>query len=342
MRSGRTTGGGGVTRDEIFAALGIRPEEYRDLHVLRNFSSFVAVSDGRVIAMTDPWMRHCPLFEMFQGRTDGVSVEELRDRIRAAVEDKIARFGMFAARRQLIRDDVAVPYGASEMMMVALRRGGLDAAVTVCDGAGTVVAANPDLVQGIGARMNGLFYTTPLPEVIEGIGRHGGTVAFPESAAVDQLAGLRLAVSQGHRRIAVTVNGFLDEPLDRYAAVAQELGVMAVLIVVCTTGVTEERAAEIAACADLVWSCGSGPVRERAGARAILQIAQTIPVFVMTRAGLEFASCYATPPEALHDLDPDRQYIIASRIPGAPVHMVPGDAFLSEARLPVRSANEPR
>jgi putative methanogenesis marker protein 8 len=168
-----------VTRNEIFAALDIRPGEYRDLHVVRNFSSFVAVSDGRVIALTDPWMRHCPLFEVLQGRTDTVGVAELRDRIRAAVEDKIASFGMFTARRQLLRDDVAVPYGASEMMMHALRRGGLDAAITVCDGAGTVVSTNPELVQGIGARMNGLFYTTSIPEVIEGIVHRGGTVAFP-------------------------------------------------------------------------------------------------------------------------------------------------------------------
>ena len=330
-----------MRQNEIIAALGIRPAEYGDLHVLRSFSSFVAVSEGRVIALTDPWMRHCPLFEMLQGRADTAGVDELRARIREAVEDKIARFGMFTARRQLIRSDVAVPYGASEMMMYALRRGGLDAAVTVCDGAGTVVTANPDLVQGIGARMNGLFYTTPVPEVIEGIMRRGGTVASPQTAAVDQLAGLRLAASLGLRRIAVTVNGFLDEPLDCYGAAAQELGVTVVLIVVCTTGVTDERAAEIAACADLVWSCGSGPVRERAGVEAILQIALTIPVFVMTRTGLEFAACYATPPEAVRDLDQDRQHVIATRIQGTPVHMVPGDAFLSAARLPVRSANEP-
>jgi hypothetical protein len=105
--------------------------------------------------------------------------------------------------------------------------------------------------------------------------------------------------------------------------------------------VSDERAGEIAACADLVWSCGSVPVRERAGARAILQIAQSIPVFVMTRTGLQFASCYATPAEAVRDLDPGRQHLIATRIEGTPVHMVPGDAFLSTARLPVRSANEP-
>jgi hypothetical protein len=66
--------------------------------------------------------------------------------------------------------------------------------------------------------MNGLFYTTPVPDVIEGIIRLGGTVASPQTAAVDQLAGLRLAASLGLRRIAVTVNGFLDEPLGCYGA----------------------------------------------------------------------------------------------------------------------------
>jgi hypothetical protein len=205
-----------------------------------------------------------------------------------------------------------------------------------------VVTANPDLVQGIGARMNGLFYTSPVPEVIAAIARLGGTVAFPATAAVDQLAGLRLAASRGHKRIAVTVNGFLDQPLDRYAAVARELGVTAILIVVCTTGVNAGRAAAIAACADLVWSCGSGPVREQAGGRAILQITLAIPVFVMTRAGLDFAAYYATPPAAVRGLDPAGQYLIAGNIRGTPLHMAAGDVFLAPARLPVRSAKEPR
>ncbi|MFH1706925.1 MAG: hypothetical protein ABIF71_03290 [Planctomycetota bacterium] len=59
-----------MTQDEIFAALDIRPAEHRDLHVLRNFSAFVAVSEGRVIAMTDPWLRHCPLFDMLYERRE--------------------------------------------------------------------------------------------------------------------------------------------------------------------------------------------------------------------------------------------------------------------------------
>jgi len=62
------------------------------------------------------------------------------------------------------------------MMMYALKKGGIDAAVTVCDGAGTVISDSPSLIQGIGARMNGLFYTTPIPEVIQRIKGQKGFV----------------------------------------------------------------------------------------------------------------------------------------------------------------------
>jgi hypothetical protein len=93
------TRGSTVKQNEIFAALDILPGEYSDLHVLCKSSSFVVVSEGRVITLTDRWMRHCPLFEMLQGRANTAGVDELRDRIRQAVEDKIARFGMFTARR---------------------------------------------------------------------------------------------------------------------------------------------------------------------------------------------------------------------------------------------------
>jgi len=50
--------------------------------------------------------------------------------------------------------------------MYAMRKNVIDSAVLVCDGAGTVIVNRPEIVQGIGARMNGLFYTTPIKNMI--------------------------------------------------------------------------------------------------------------------------------------------------------------------------------
>ena len=73
---------------------------------------------------------------------------------------KIAEFGFFTSRRGIIRKDIAVPFGASEILMYCMKKEIIDAAVIVCDGAGTVIVNKPEIVQGIGARMNGLFFTS--------------------------------------------------------------------------------------------------------------------------------------------------------------------------------------
>jgi hypothetical protein len=72
-----------------------------------------------------------------------------------------------------VRERIEVPYGASEMLMYALRKGVIEAAVVACDGAGTVVVDRPEVVQGIGAGMNGLFFTTPIREVVERLASEG-------------------------------------------------------------------------------------------------------------------------------------------------------------------------
>lgn len=69
-----------------------------------------------------------------------------------------------------------VGFGASETFMTALKKGMLDVCVTACDGAGTVIAGNPKLVQGIGAKISGLIETSPIPKLIERIEQAGGIV----------------------------------------------------------------------------------------------------------------------------------------------------------------------
>ena len=330
-----------MTPDQILKKLNINKEDHGDLHITRNFSSFVAVSQGKVVAMTEPWMTHCPLFSMLYEKDKPEDKQELKQTIQKAVEEKIEKFGSFTPLRQLIRDDIAVPFGASEMMMYALKKNVIDAAVCVCDGAGTVISSSPSLVQGIGARMNGLFYTTPIPEVISEIEKNQGTVVFPDTADIDQIKGIEQAASRGFKKIAVTVNGFTEEDISRIPEIEKEYSITAVCIIVCTTGVTEPRAHMIAQYADLIWSCGPGKIRDIVGPESIIQITLAIPVFVRTDNGIDFVSAYCSEPDIITGLSSDKQYLIAGNVRGIPLTMGTYSTQLIEKELPVRSSKEP-
>jgi len=314
---------------------------YDDLHICRMLHAFVAVSHGRVVQVTEPLLEHCPLVRLLY-RPDETGRTDLRDRIAAMTQEKIDTFGHFTARREILREDIAVPYGASEMMMFALRQGILDAAVVVCDGAGTVVTARPEVVQGIGARMNGLFYTSPIPAVIARLEQAGAAVVSPDSAAIDQLAGVRRAAKLGHRRIAVTVNGYRGQGLTAIRDAERRLGLTVTVVVVCTTGASRSRITEIRDEADMAWSCASAGVRELVGARSRVQVSTAIPVFAVTARGVCFLAGYSSTPEVFDGLDPAKQYLIAGNVKGTRVRMGNWEARLAEARLPVRSRNEPR
>ena len=148
---------------------------------------------------------------------------------------------MFTARRRLSDVDTYVAFGASEIMMSGLRKGFLETTVTACDGAGTVIASSPDLVQGIGGRMSGLIETEPIEEVIEGIQKLGGTVFDPSTAAIDPAGGVRKAAELGYKKIAVTTAD--SKTAKKLRELESELGLDLVIIAVHVTGVSKEEAA---------------------------------------------------------------------------------------------------
>ena len=312
-----------------------------DVHIVRFYTSFVTVSNGKVVDVTAPCMTFCPLANvLYRNKGLSGSEQEITEAIKRGVTEKIRRFGHFTGRRKLFDSAIAVPYGASEMMMYALRKDAIDAAVVVCEGAGTVVAGDPAAVQGIGARMNGLFYTSPIREIVEKLTESGTDVLFAD-AAIDQAAGVRRAAEAGYRKIAVTVNCFSQESLKAVRDVEKSCGVSVVILAICTTGITEKRIREIECYADLVWSCGSGALREIIGKTAILQLSRKIPVFVLTPKGLDFISSYCRDPELIKGLSADRQYFIAGNQGAVKTGMGNFDVFLTESALPVRDSREP-
>jgi putative methanogenesis marker protein 8 len=301
-----------------------------DLHITRALGAIVVVSDGKVIDVdTSGALRSCPMQRWF-GSAEPASY----------VQQKIDEFGHFRCCRQAQRDDIAVPYGTSEMFMTALKRGLIDCAVTVSDGAGSVVSDNPSVVQGIGARMNGVFYTTPIGEVLNRYRDLGCTVF--DDGRIDQLRAVRAAASAGHRRIAVTVNAFYGESYRAVRRLEKDLGLDIFVAAVCSTGVSRERARELTEHSDIGWSCASRHVRDL-GRAAILQLTCGIPVFVYSRKGVELIAAYSDESGAmlLKNLGPGEQHILASDVPGQRVAMGNGILYLAPASLPVIKHGQP-
>ncbi|MEM4246249.1 MAG: DUF2099 family protein [Candidatus Bathyarchaeia archaeon] len=320
----------------------------RDLHITRMCSALVAVSEGRVVKVSDPEMRYCPLAETLYTISGSAPIDSLKRKIIEAVERKIAEFGLFTDARQLYRESVAIPFGASEMIMYDLMKGGADAAITVCDGAGTVIAENPYLVQGIGARMNGIFYTSPIEHVIKRIREMGGLVPFTENARIDQAEGLRAAAGR-YKRVDVTVNGFSIDSLGEIRDAESESGLSATVLAVCNTGISGDRVKEIARHADLVWACGSRMVREVAGAEALLQAATKIPVFCLTKRGMGLVANYSTGGLLRYFSEHRGPFLISGQCPRVEgvrnvqrIGMGNFKTYVGEVeRLPVRSSHEP-
>ena len=141
----------------------------KDRHVFETLGKArVVVEDGKVVEVGSPLVKYCRLWDKKRG------IRELNERIiKENIEFRIRDFGM-CTRDRVLEMDAFVGFGASETFMTALRSVLLDSTVTVCEGAGTVIAANPALVQGIGARLSGVIETTPVEGIIKRINDRGG------------------------------------------------------------------------------------------------------------------------------------------------------------------------
>ncbi len=310
----------------------------RDIHILRYFSSFISISDGKVINVTTPILSHCPLASyLYKGfkTVDGADKEAVIREIRIAIESKIRDFGFFTSRRVLTADTTSIPYGASEMLMFALNKKTVEAAVVVCDGAGTIITDRGEIVQGVGARMNSLLLTSPIKETIERLRQSDCKVVF-DNALIDQVKGVEKAIEAGYRRIAVTLSGHDADKLGEIRRL-ESSGTVITILVVCTTGVTGKKIEEIGKYADLVWSCASMDVREKTGALALLQISKQIPVFVLTQRGIDFVAAYAQNGEPLRVLVKGRQYLISNKRSECKVKLGNAEVYLREEKLPVLS-----
>ncbi len=252
------------------------------MHELLCRGARVRVDSCSVEVLTDPAVVSCP-YVRAAFKIDRID----RDAVKRIVEFKIREYGHFCPHRSL-KSDRVVPFGSSEMISSVMGRL-LDCAVVVCDGAGSVIAWNPELVQGIGAAMTGLLRTTPIPEVIERIRKMGGEVL--EEPRIDQVAAVRRAAEMGFGRIAVTVIGPHANVIGKLRDLEREKGIKLAIFSTCNTLVPEEYL-EYLEMADVVCASASRIVIERVGPKALMQLGIHIPVFVLTEWGKEIALEY--------------------------------------------------
>ena len=237
----------------------------------------VKVKDENVVEVGEPKIKYCPLFDKVRGIKDVTS-----EAAAGNMEFRIEKHGMFSPRRKL-EMGTFVGFGASESMMTGISRGIIDGAVTVCDGAGTVITANPQLIQGMGGYISGLTETDPIPEVIEGIKTRNGHVLSQQDARINQLEGAKWASSNGYSKFAVTVAD--ANTAEKLRELEKEAGVRIMIIGVHLTGISPEDTGRLLAAADIVTGCASKHIREQV--KPLVQVGTAVPLFGLTKWGKE-------------------------------------------------------
>jgi putative methanogenesis marker protein 8 len=245
----------------------------------------VRISEKGVEVLTAPMVEYCPLHEALYG-TKKIDVES----VRKSVEMKIAGYG-FCCGNRLFDAVPVVAYGASEMMRVWLEKGLIDCAVVVCEGAGTVITTNGELVQSIGARLTGIIKTSPIREIIERVEADGGIILDKASARIDQVEGVKRAFDLGFKRAAVSVAGFQAKAISEIRAFEANARADVLVFSVCNTCVGNADVEHIAK-ADIACASASNILRTKIGNGALLQLGMTIPVYALTEKGKRLVLAY--------------------------------------------------
>ena len=247
-----------------------------DEHILEALGRCrVVIRDGAVVEVGEAHIASCPLTKKMAYPLSTLDKES----VKANIENRIRIWGMCTPRREVTDTRPFVGFGASEILSFGLSASLLDAVVLASDGAGTLIATNPVLVQGIGGRMSGLVKTVPYPEVIHRIEENKGIVIDKTHATLNQAAGVQQAYEMGFTRVAVTV------ALPAEAKKIREHYPDVLIFGVHVTGISRDEAEMLASSSDLVTSCASGSIREVAGKKALLQAGVAVPIFAMTRKG---------------------------------------------------------
>lgn len=251
-----------------------------DEHVMEALGkSKVIIRDGIVVKVEDPQIDFCPLFYKYRG------IEKLTPQvIQENMEFRIKDFGMCTNQRKLKMDDF-LSFGISETLGTLLDENIIECAVIVCEGCGTVVVEDPELVQGIGGRISGIISTSPIKEIINALGKN--KVLKPETAEINQVEGVIKAINGGYKKIGVTVASAGDA-LEIRELESQHEDVKIYIFTVHTSGISREDAELLFEHADVITACASFHIRNIAEERDTFSVGASIPIYATSKDGEEF------------------------------------------------------
>ncbi len=251
-----------------------------DEHVIDGLGkSIITVRDGKVVEVSEPKVKYCPLFDHHRGIKE-LTTEKIKENIQFRIDD----FGMCTPQRQLRMKDF-LTFGISEIISTLIEEKIIDCVIMVCEGCGTVIITESELAQGVGGRVSGLVKTTPIPEIIEEIGKNN--IVNPETAEIDQIAGIKKAIEMGYKNIAVTIAIATDaQAIKKLKEEYPEVNIYT--FVVHTSQLSKEDARILFDNCDVATGCASKYMREIGDKESLKTVGQSIPIYSNTENGKKF------------------------------------------------------
>lgn len=247
-----------------------------DEHVIEALGKTrITIKDGKITDIQEPLIEYCPIFGKYHNM-EKITKEEIRKNIEYRIDD----FGMCTNKRVLKMDDM-LSVGISEILRSNLEMGNIDCVVGACEGVGTVLLTDPDIVQGVGGRVSGLVNTTPIKEVIDGVGIDN--VLNPKEATLNPLEGLKMALNRGFKNIAITILPSDMVKILREYPVDDDVNVF--ILVAHTTKTKKEDVKMLFDNADIITACASKNIIEYAQIAKPYYYGNSVPIYAVSDNG---------------------------------------------------------
>lgn len=251
---------------------------HKDKHIIETLGKVkVVIENGEITEIGESEVKYCPMFHSIYG------VKKLDYKfIQKNIEFRIKDFGMCTSKRVIKMDDI-ITVGISEILKTNMENGNIDCVVGVCDGAGTILMTNPNVVQGVGGRVSGLVSTTPIKEVIKNLEDEGCFVINPKTSEINQLEGLKQALKKGYKNIAITIiPSKIVEEIRNYP-INDDVNIY--ILVAHTTGCSDKEAKMLFDNADIVTACSSKAVFNYADKYKPYYYGKKVPIFCASENG---------------------------------------------------------
>ena len=247
-----------------------------DRHVIEALGKAeVVIENGKITYIGEPVVDYCSIFD--NGQHNGDLTKEF---IKSNINKRIEEFGMCTPQRSFDVEDT-MSFGTSETLKTNMINGNVDCVVGACEGVGTLLIDDADLVQGVGGRVSALISTTPIDEVIDNVGRDN--VLNPETAELNPLKGLEMAIERGYKNIAITI--IPTEMVRDLRQYPKPENVNIFIFVAHTTNVSQKEAEMLFDYADVISGCSSINRRETAEERKPYYAGKKVPLYAVTENG---------------------------------------------------------